>query len=286
MNVSVDNSILDARSFQKIADIAYQDSGLQLVSEKTSMIQSRLRKRLNSLGMTSFAEYSEFIGSETGHEERRHMISALTTNVSHFFRESHHFEILKARFSSSLLSRLRAGDRLRIWSAGSSNGQEAYSIAMTLIETIPDVLDFDVRILATDIDPQVIAFAREGVYPERMMNGVSSDRRKRFFEGSFDKSEDSFVCKDNLRSLVRFKELNLLSSWPMKHEMDFIFCRNVVIYFNTETQNRLWPKFYDKLTSNGLLFLGHSERIPDPDAYGFESDGPTTYAPIQRDRHT
>ncbi len=279
MSDRLEDSGITAESFAAIAQLAYRESGLQLSPEKTSMIQSRLRHRLRALNIADFANYSAYVCSEDGRDERRHMISALTTNVSHFFREKHHFDILGETVRRDLLPRLRAGGRVRIWSAGCSNGQEALSMAMTLLEIAPDIADLDVRILATDIDPNVVAFASEASYPERLITGIPEAMRKLYFSTEMDNGETVFRANEDLRRVITFRELNLLSDWPMKQKMDMIFCRNVVIYFDLETQNRLWPRFRQMLKPDGHLFLGHSERIGDPEKVGFVTDGPTTYRP-------
>lgn len=279
MKDQVGDSSITAESFDAIAQLAYRESGLQLAVEKISMIQSRLRHRLRALNMTDFDHYSAFVCSDEGVDERRHMISALTTNVSHFFREKHHFDILQSRISDMLLPKLKSGEKVRIWSAGCSNGQEAFSVAMTLADTIPNVLDLDIRILATDIDPNVVKFATAACYPERLTSGIPEPLLKKYFSRSSGNGETVFKANDELRQLIAFRELNLLSQWPMKQKMDIIFCRNVVIYFDLDTQNRLWPRFHQMLKPDGYLFLGHSERIADTDMTGFQTDGPTTYRP-------
>lgn len=277
-----ENAKIDSKSFDAISKLAYRESGLQLVVEKSSMIQSRLRHRLKASGMNCFQEYADFVCSDRGFSERRHMISALTTNVSHFFREQHHFEILAKQILPRAINSAQKGNRIRIWSAGCSNGQEAYSIAMTILENYPEALNLDIKILATDIDPKVVLFGENGEYPERLISGVPAQLLKKYFVTDNSNSERLYVAKPDLKSLVYFKELNLLSNWPMKHLVDVIFCRNVVIYFDFETQNRLWPRFRQQLSENGQLFLGHSERITDPGVFGFISDGPTAYKPIER----
>lgn len=270
---------MDAKSFDAIAKLAYRESGLQLVAEKTSMIQSRLRHRLRAIGMDSFEAYAAFVCSDNGRDELRQMISALTTNVSHFFRERHHFDILKNEVLPKAIDRARQGDRFRIWSAGCSNGQEAYSVAMEVLEECPELASLDFRILATDIDPQVVQFAQKGVYPERLTSGVPPKLLAKYFTETEAESEVQFRIDETARSLVVFKELNLLADWPMSNAFDVIFCRNVVIYFDLETQNRLWPRFRKLLKDDGCLFLGHSERIADPETSGFFNDGPTAYRP-------
>lgn len=273
---------LDAASFRAIAALAYRESGLTLIEEKTPMIQSRLRHRLRDLGLVDFPSYCALIESDQGLNERQHLISALTTNVSHFFREDHHFETLKSELDRCL-PKLRAGGQMRIWSAGCSNGQEALSAAITLMEHLPGIVDLGVRILATDIDPKVVRFAREGVYPQRLLGGVPAGLIDKYFqqvEAATD--EPHFCAHQRLRSMIRINELNLLAPWPMKKRFEVIFCRNVVIYFDIATQETLWPKFQAALAPEGVLFLGHSERISDPARFGFICTGPTTYRPDTR----
>lgn len=270
-------SKLDPNSFAVIAELAYRESGLQLVAEKTSMIQSRLRHRLTALGVSDFEKYANLVRSDAGADERKHMISALTTNVSHFFREPHHFDILSKEVFPKAIERLKNNGRFRIWSAGCSNGQEAYSIGMTALQCYPEIGALDFKILATDIDAKVVKFAREGTYSSRLVNGIPPELLEKFFSKQTRDDDDYFVAGTSLQSLVTFKELNLLTEWPMKGRFDVIFCRNVVIYFDGTTQDKLWPKFRDLLADDGQLFLGHSERISDPSSLGFVNEGPTTY---------
>lgn len=275
-----DEFALDPTSFAALADLAYRESGLQLVEEKKAMIQSRLRHRVKAVGSESFSAYADFVCSAQGSAERTHMISALTTNVSHFFREKHHFESLTSCVLHQRLEEFRTGTRLRIWSAGCANGQEPLSIVISVLEAFPELADCDFKVLATDIDPQVVSFARTAEYPLRLLNGVSDILLDKYFVPVETSEGDGFKASDTLMSRIVFRELNLLSDWPMTGLMDAIFCRNVVIYFDQETQDRLWPKFRRHLHQKSSLFLGHSERIGDPEAVGFVADGPTTYRPV------
>lgn len=270
-------SRLDPNSFAAIADLAYRESGLQLFVEKSSMIQSRLRHRLKAVGLNDFEHYAALVCSDDGINERKHMISALTTNVSHFFREPHHFEILEKEVLPNAIDRLRRGGRVRIWSAGCSNGQEPYSIAMTALQMCPEIGSFDFKILATDIDEKVIKFASEAAYADKLIGGIPAPLVNSFFDPQKRGDETVFIAKPVLRSLVTCKALNLLWDWPMKGRFDVVFCRNVVIYFDAKTQAMLWPRFRSVLVKNGSFFLGHSERIPDAGALGFASNGPTSY---------
>lgn len=270
-------STLDRATFDAIASLAYKESGLTLVPEKTAMVQSRLRHRLQALGMNDFGEYSMYVGSDAGRIERRQLISALTTNVSQFFRETHHFDEICEKVAQ-MLPDLRAGGRFRIWSAGCSNGQEPLSAAIALIERMPEIAELDLRILATDIDSQVISFARCGCYFQRQMTAVPKEIARRYFTPCSD-TNGELISKvhPKLLSMIHYKELNLLARWPMKQAFDAIFCRNVVIYFDLQTQEALWPRFHETLAPSGLLFLGHSERIADPAAHQFAMTGSTTY---------
>jgi chemotaxis protein methyltransferase CheR len=268
---------MDSDSFEAIASVAYNECGLKLDIEKKTMIQSRLRGRLKELGIPDFQTYSRLVNSSEGTNERRQMISALTTNVSNFFREKHHFDRLTQRILPALRSRVLSGHKLRIWSAGCSNGQEPYSIAMALSSFFPKIFELDVRILATDIDPKVVQFASVGRFPAKMLAGVDAAAVEQYFTLDECQAEPVFTVQNELRQLIRFKELNLLAKWPMQGQFDVVFCRNVVIYFDLETQNRLWPRFCSVINPGGHMFLGHSERISNPEAMGFASVGPTTY---------
>ena len=203
------------------------------------------------------------------------MLAALTTNVTRYFREPHHFEHLKSRVLPELVSRAKARGRVRIWSAGCSTGQEPYSIALTLLDMLPDAAQYDVRILATDIDPNVVATGRAGVYSDEAVQPVPSALRDRWMVRVKDGARDAWGAGEEMRRLVSFRELNLMGNWPMKGRFDAIFCRNVVIYFDEATQARIWARFAPLLNPGGRLYVGHSERVTD--MAKFETDGLTTY---------
>ncbi|WP_299731692.1 protein-glutamate O-methyltransferase [uncultured Tateyamaria sp.] len=273
MGLSGTELTLEKAAFDAIAGLAHREFGLHITSEKLKMVQSRLRHRLNALNLRNFDAYSDLVCSDQGAEERRYMISALTTNVSHFFREPHHFDLLSEAIRPGLQQRIAAGDRIRVWSAGCSNGQEPYSIAMHLLREEPSIAQADFKILATDIDPKVVSFAQNGVYAESLVNGVSAQDKAKFMRSE----GDEVRVADEVSRHISFRELNLLSDWPMRHQFDVIFCRNVVIYFDQETQERLWPRFHKMLRPGGLLCLGHSERISAPAQFGFKTIGTTAY---------
>ena len=273
MTLSGPELALENRAFEAIAGLAQREFGLHITSEKLKMVQSRLRHRLSALQLQNFAAYSDLVCSEQGAAERRYMISALTTNVSHFFREPHHFELLSDTILLGLQQKIAAGERIRIWSAGCSNGQEPYSIAMHLLREEPSIAQADFKILATDIDPKVVAFAQEGLYGEALVKGVSASDKSRFMRAE----GDGLRVVDDVRKHISFRELNLQAEWPMRHKFDVMFCRNVVIYFDQNTQERLWPRFHKMLKPGGFLCLGHSERISAPAQFGFKSIGTTAY---------
>ena len=265
---------LDDRSFERISKFAYDTAGLAIAPSKAAMVRTRLARRLRHLGLDSFDAYCNHVQSEEGQAERVELISALTPNVSHFIRENHHFEQL----TKQIFPQLETNRPVRIWSAGCSNGQEPYSLAISLYESGFVKPEKDIKILASDIDPAVVAFARQGKYPARMIDGLEAPVRNDYFsELSTNASEIHWSAKDKIRRLISFRKLNLLDDWPMKGKFDIIFCRNVVIYFDQKTQDRLWEKFADILRPGGWLFLGHSERVSDKYQDRFETLGGTAY---------
>ncbi len=269
--------------FRKIAEMLHADAGIALPDTKATLVYSRLAKRLRARGLESFREYCEVVASEEGVDERKRMLAALTTNVTRFFREPHHFEHLKTQVLPPLLEEAKRGGRVRIWSAGCSTGQEPFSIALTILSLMPDAADRDVRILATDIDPDVVAIGRRAVYPESAMVGMPEGLRKRWMTKVEDASGPAWQMGEEMRRLVAFRELNLIGNWPMKGPFQAIFCRNVVIYFAEETQSRVWARFKTMLGPGGRLYIGHSERITGV-ADSFRSDGLTTYQLLERGR--
>jgi chemotaxis protein methyltransferase CheR len=267
---------LEPEQFRALARIARQDAGLTIPEGKAGMVQSRLARRLRVVGLDGFDAYLALVESTGGAEERRELISALTTNVTQFFRERHHFETLRNEVLPPLVARAQTGGRVRLWSAGCSTGQEAFSIACEVIRLAPRAPRFDIRILATDIDRNVLRRAREGRYPSTVFTGLSPDDIASLSGAAGARSGET-VIRPELRDLVTFRELNLLGPWPIRGAFDAIFCRNVVIYFDAEAQRRLWPRFEAALAPGGWLFLGHSERLNGDAAPGMANVGVTTY---------
>ena len=230
-----------------------------------------------ALGLASFRDYCKLVGEEAGVDERQKMLAALTTNVTRFYREPHHFDHLKAQVLPRLAAQARAGGKVRLWSAGCSTGPEPYSIAMTLLEVLPEAVELDVRILATDIDPNVLAEAREGVYTDQALSPAPVEARRRWFKPEKGQGELRWRAAETLQSLIAFRELNLVAQpWPMKGRFDVIFCRNVMIYFDEPTQREVVKNLANRLQSGGQLYIGHSERVA-PEETRLASDGLTSY---------
>jgi chemotaxis protein methyltransferase CheR len=278
VGVIADGPVLRAQDFNQIAAILHADTGIHLPEAKTSLVYSRLAKRLRALGLKSFREYCALVATREGADERQQMIAALTTNVTRFFRELHHFEHLKHVVLPPLIAAVRRKTgRIRIWSAGCSSGPEPYSIALTILSLMPDATDFDVKVLATDIDPHMIAAGRAGIYDDEALAPVPGDLRQRWFVSQTESGAKKWSAGDELREMVAFRELNLVGSWPMKGIFQAIFCRNVVIYFDIETQSKIWTRFTPLIAPGGVLYIGHSERLTGPAASAFASEGVTTY---------
>ena len=264
----------DREDFQFIANTLYQDAGIHLPATKANLVYSRLTKRLRKLGLESFRDYCALVGSEHGADERAQMIAALTTNVTRFFREPHHFDHLKNRVLAPLAKEIRSGRRVRIWSAGCSSGQEPYSIALTILSLMPDARAFDVRVLATDINTHVLETARRGIYTAEEMASVPLDLRRPWTEST---GGGALRLDEAARGLITFRPLNLIGAWPMSGPFDAVFCRNVVIYFDEKTQVRLLNRMTGLIRPGGHLYLGHSERLVGPSEALFKVDGTTAY---------
>ena len=264
--------------FRKISAMVHGNAGIHLPDAKATLVYSRLAKRLRALGLTSFKDYCALVADANGVDERQKMLAALTTNVTRFFREPHHFDHLRDTILPPLLDAARRGGKVRIWSAACSSGQEPFSIAMTILSLMPEAADKDVKILATDIDPNMVAEGRGGTYAPHLLEGIPDAYRKRW---TVPAGDGRVRMADDLREMITFNELNLIGDWPMKGKFDAIFCRNVAIYFEDDTQARLWSRFAPLNQVNGVLYIGHSERIQGPAVSAYKPDGVTTYRRVQ-----
>ncbi len=246
--------------FEFIRKLIEEHAGINLSSAKRELVYARLSRRLRLLNINSFSEYCARIknGDE---EELINCINSITTNVTYFFREDHHFEFLEKQIIPSFLepgSPQSVNKRLRIWSAGCSTGEEPYSIEITL-RKFRQLDSWDTRVLATDLSTKVLNIAQEGVFKLNQAEKMPEEALRRWFKKS--NLNDSIKIKPELRQRIYFKHLNLNKTWKMKGPFDVIFCRNVVIYFDKETQKILFNRFADLLSDNGYLIIGHSETL-------------------------
>jgi len=258
--------------FRLISERIYRYSGIRLPEGKREMVYARLARRLRALGIGSFDDYLRFLELEPA--EWEHCTNALTTNVTAFYREEHHFAILAEHARATA----RAGQPLRVWSAGCSTGEEPYTIAMCLSETLGDA---PWEVLATDLDTQVIATAREGVYPLASVMSLPQERRHRFFQRGTGRFEGKARVRQALGARVEFTRLNLMDAeWPVAPGLDAVFCRNVMIYFDKSTQRGLVERYAALLQPHGLFFAGHAESLLDQGRH-FRLRGQTVYERTQ-----
>jgi len=230
---------LSDADFQTIAQTLRQETGIFLADSKKQLVYSRLSKRLRALKLGGFSDYCQILESEDAGE------------------------------------RAKRGDSVRLWSAGCSGGQEPYTIAMEVLEWLPDAASLDVKVLATDIDPNMVEKGQKGIYTSDDVQGIEQSLRQKYFQPVA--SGDQWRVKEAMRELVTFRELNLFKRWPMRRKFDVIFCRNVVIYFEIEDQVQLWQKFVSNMMPEGWLFIGHSERLSGPAADKFLTCGVTAH---------
>lgn len=260
------------KHFESVSGLMYSTSRVSLQTGKEDLVKARLVKRIRALGLTGFDEYLERVGSSP--DELYQMVDLLTTNKTSFFRESAHFDFMKARILTGLKSK-----KMRIWSAGCSSGEEPYTIAMVLREHFPEGDFADLRILATDLSKRVLAKAAAGVYDEDVLKDVPAALISRYFDRVGTVTPRKYSARASLRSLITFAPLNLMEDWPMKGPFDLIFCRNVMIYFDKPTQEALVRRFSEILRPGGHLFAGHSESLTGI-AHNFKYVQPAVYQKV------
>ena len=243
--------------FRGLVQLAYEHAGISLADSKRNLVYSRLSRRLRVLGLRSFGEYRTFLAENDS--ERESFINAISTNLTKFFRESHHFDHFRDHIAAPF-NKARPGTRLRVWSAGCSSGEEPYTIGVVLKREIRDIERQDVRILATDIDTEVIARGARGVYQASGLDEVPRIYRD-YFEPVEGGKGDNVIVDRGVRSLIAFKRLNLMEQWPFNGLFDAIFCRNVMIYFDAPTKAKLIERFTQKVKPGGFLYIGHSESL-------------------------
>jgi chemotaxis protein methyltransferase CheR len=250
----------DHKDFEALRALIKKITGITLADSKEELVYGRVSRRLRSLGLQTFGEYRQRL--EFGdQEELTEFCNAMTTNLTAFFRESHHFNYLRDHLLLPRLADPQASRRIRIWSAACSSGEEAYSLAMTVCESIPDWRRWDIKILATDIDSRVLARAKQGVYAKDRVKGLQPQRLARFFRAQHEGGQEVYEVVPDLATLITFKQLNLMHELPMSGPFDAIVCRNVIIYFDKDTQKSLFERIAPLQRPDDLLFLGHSESL-------------------------
>jgi chemotaxis protein methyltransferase CheR len=274
---------LSDSEFSSIKDLVFSTTGICLGESKRELVKRRFAPRVRELGLGSFGAYVRFVKSNDSGEMNK-FCNAITTNLTSFFRENHHFEFLTSTVIPKIQARAAvSGRRLRVWSAGCSTGQEPYCLAITLDSVIRDLSKWDARILATDLDENCLAKARRGIYPLEDFSKTPKEIVAKYFnELPYDKSDvfakPSVQAKAAIRNQIVFNKLNLMhKAWPMKGKFDVIMCRNVFIYFDKPTQRALVERFGKLQESGSYLFLGHSEVVQDPQEIGYRLVGKTTY---------
>ena len=276
--LTLDNLVLSERDFRKISDMVYKHCGINLHTGKKELVRARLAKRLREGNFNTFPEYMKHVLEDKSGKEFSILIDSLSTNLTSFFREGQHFEFMRSKFLPQLLERKRKkrNFKIRAWSAGSSSGEEPYSIAITLLEAVQGQGRWDIKVLATDISTSMLKTAQEGVYDEERVTPVPKIQKHKYLVSNRVKGRKVFKVSQILRNVVIFKYLNLMQKWPIKGHLDFIFCRNVMIYFDKPTQERLINRFWDLLDSGGILFTGHSESLTGIE-HKFDYIQPTIY---------
>ena len=262
---------LNEKQFKKVSQMVYRFCGINLKEGKEALVRARLMKRVRTLGMASIDAYMKYIESDEGIGELISMIDAMTTNKTSFFREAEHFNFLREK----ILPEIKR-PKMRFWSAACSSGEEPFSLAIALRESIADIDAMDCLILATDISRSMLEKAWRAVYRQETIRGLSGPVIRKYFNKIANGTRPTFQVKDHVRGLVRFGWLNLMESWPMNGPFNVIFCRNTMIYFDRTTQQTLINRFWDLLEPGGYLFVGHSEGLSGV-SHKFNYVRPATY---------
>lgn len=272
-------SEMSDHDFALFTALVYKHTHIKLGEQKRALMRTRFGKVMRELGLTTYRAYYEYIVEDTTGKAVSDLMNAISTNLTHFFREKKHFDFLSTTYLPGLIERCNRERRTRVraWSAGSSSGEEAYSIAITLLESFTHRMSWDLKILATDIDSNMLTRGKEGIYPEKQFKDMPPLLRQKYFTQEGNRSDRHFVVSPELKSLVSFRRLNLMEQpWPFRGSFDFIFCRNVMIYFDRPTQETLVNRYYDALVPGGILFIGHSESL-NTLTHSFQYIQPTIY---------
>jgi chemotaxis protein methyltransferase CheR len=246
--------------FQALRALVKEMTGINLAESKRELVYGRVSRRLRALNLSTFGAYRQLLQTGDG-SELVAFCNALTTNLTSFFRESHHFDYLRDEVLVPLREAGSRRERIRIWSSACSSGEEPYSIAMTVAESIPDWQKWDIKILATDLDSDILARAQRGRYAADRVRGMDAGRIGKFFKEIKDGGETSYQITPEFEKLITFKQINLMHDLPMSGPLNMIFCRNVIIYFDKDTQRELFARIAKLQRASDLLFLGHSETL-------------------------
>lgn len=245
------------KNFNIIRNLVKEHAGISLSDAKKELVYGRLARRIRYLELNTFNEYCQLLENDEANEFGN-FINAITTNLTSFFRESHHFDYLASTVLPNLI-KTKADRKIRIWSAGCSTGEEPYTLSLVVLENVPT--HWNVSILATDLDSNVVNKAKSGIYDRDRVKDMTLPRLKKWFKKGKGKNLGMVKVKPELQKILTFKQLNLMESWPMKERFDIIFCRNVVIYFSKDTQKVLFERYANQMTDDGHLFIGHSENL-------------------------
>jgi chemotaxis protein methyltransferase CheR len=264
---------ISTEEYQRFRRLIYDKSGIALGDQKQTLVASRLSKRLRELDLATFSDYYAHLMNDPNREEFTRMLDLISTNKTEFFREPKHFDVLRER----ILPELAGEKRIRIWSSACSTGEEPYTIAMTLYDGVSDPTQWDCKILASDLSTRVLAKAAAGLYDAERVRDVPSEIVKRHFLRGRGTSEGLLKVKPHLSAMIQFRRMNLMDDqFPIKSPLNLVFCRNVMIYFDRPTQERLVNKFYRYLKPGGYLFIGHSESLQWV-THPFATVAPTIY---------
>jgi chemotaxis protein methyltransferase CheR len=276
--LATDNVVLSEEEFHLISNLVYNYCGINLHRDKKELVRARLAKWLRQGNFRTFEEYINYVLEDKTGREFSILIDSISTNLTSFFREQQHFEFMNNNFLPFLLEqKQKTRDfRIRGWSAGCSSGEEPYSIAIILLEAVHEQGQWDIKLLATDISTRMLDMAKKGIYSKERVATVPPLQKSKYLVQSCVNGRKIYQVTKRLRSVVIFKYLNLIKDWPIKGHLDFIFCRNVMIYFDKPTQKILINRFWDLLNSGGILFTGHAELLTTIE-HKFDYIQPTIY---------
>ena len=274
--------VLTNKEFRLISSLVNRYCGINLHDGKQELVRARLAKQLRRGGFSTFSEYIEHVLNDRSGLEFSTLMDSLSTNVTGFFRENEHFQFLQTKFLPALIEKKLAkrNTRIRAWSAGCSSGEEPYSIAITLLDAAGDLGQWNIKVLATDISTQMLAIGRTGIYSKQRVAPLNAQQRSKYLVPACVDGQRVYEVNKTLRDTVVYRHLNLMDNWPIEGPLDFIFCRNVMIYFDKPTQGSLIRRFWDLLDSGGILFTGHSESLVGIE-HRFEFVQPSVYAKPQ-----